>query len=125
MQHEPLLELAFERFDQLLVLGCAEGAGDDRLGLAAGEQRRAMGARQRADLAGHVANLVERAAVEALLAVEDRLAGDLLDHALEDRLDPRLLDRGFVLRQGVDRLLADGVDGVLLLELALGVHRRA
>ena len=52
VQHEVLAVLAFERVDDLLVLAGAERGDDERLGLAAGEQRRAMGARQDADLGG-------------------------------------------------------------------------
>ena len=50
VQHEMLAVLAFERVDDLLVLAGAERGDDERLGLAAGEQRRAVRARQHADL---------------------------------------------------------------------------
>ena len=88
VQQEALLALALQRLDDLDVLGGAEGAGHQRLGLAAGEERGAVGAGQEADLAGDLADLVEGAAVEALALVEHRLAELVLDHLVEDRLDP-------------------------------------
>ena len=45
-----LAVLAFQRVDDLLVLAGAERGDHQSLGLAAGEQRRAVGARQHADL---------------------------------------------------------------------------
>jgi hypothetical protein len=50
VQHEGFAILALERVDDLLVLAGAERGDDQRLGLAAGEQRGAVGARQDADL---------------------------------------------------------------------------
>ena len=46
VQHEVLAVLAFQRVDDLLVLAGAQGRDAERLRLAAGEQRGAMGARQ-------------------------------------------------------------------------------
>ena len=49
VQHEVLLVGAFERVDELLVFAGAERGDDERLRFAAGEQRRAVRARQNAD----------------------------------------------------------------------------
>ena len=49
VQQEAFLVGAFQRVDVLLVLAGAERGDHQRLGLAAGEQRRAVGARQDAD----------------------------------------------------------------------------
>ena len=53
VQHEALLVTLAPatRVDDLLVVGGAEGDRHERLRLAAGEERRAVGARQHADLA--------------------------------------------------------------------------
>jgi ferrous iron transport protein A len=56
------------------VVGAAERAGDDRLRLAAREQRRAVRARQQADLAPDRPDLRRRAAVEPLAAAERQFA---------------------------------------------------
>ena len=45
MQHEVLLVGALEAVDELLVLAGAESRHHEGLGLAAGEQRRTVGAR--------------------------------------------------------------------------------
>ncbi len=82
-----------------------------------------MGPRQESDLATDRPDLVEGAAVEAFLLVEDGRPGDFLGQDAEDTLDPGGLLFGLVLGQGFDRLGSDGVDRVLLLELAPDVHR--
>ena len=50
MQHERLAALAFERIDDLRIARRAERRDDQRLRLAAREQRGAVGTRQHADL---------------------------------------------------------------------------
>ena len=64
-------DLAVDRLDLLLIVGGAERRGHQRLGLAAGEQGRAVHARQHAGLDRDRPDLVERAAVEAHAALED------------------------------------------------------
>jgi hypothetical protein len=56
VKEEGLLVGAGQRVDELLVLAGAERGDDDRLRLAAGEQRRAVGARQDADFRDDRAN---------------------------------------------------------------------
>ena len=78
MQHEGLFVSALERVDILLVLAGAEGGDRKGLGLAAGEQRAAMGAGQNADLANDRPDRAQVAPVDAPLGVEDARA----DHVL-------------------------------------------
>src|SRR5579871_3965423 len=66
MQQECFLVSSLQRVDELLVLGGAERRYHQRLGLAAGEQRRAMGARQYADFRHDLTNGFYVAAVDAL-----------------------------------------------------------
>ena len=67
MQHELLVVLADQRVDHLLVRRRAERRRRQRLRLAAGEQRRAVRARQDPDLAADRADVGQAAAVEAAL----------------------------------------------------------
>ena len=67
MQHERLFALALQRVDDLRVAAGAERRRDQRLGLAAGEQRRAVGARQHAGAHDDVAHGAGVAAVDARL----------------------------------------------------------
>ena len=85
VEHELLVGLLLVLLDELRVAAGAQRDRGQRLGLAAGEQRRAVRARQRADLDRDVADLVERAAVEAAALVEDGAAQDLLLEALRSR----------------------------------------
>ena len=84
MQHEVLAVLAFQRVDDLLVLAGAEGGDHQRLRLTAGEQRRAMGARQNADLGHDRAHRLGVAAVDAHAGLEDGAAHDVGFEVLED-----------------------------------------
>jgi hypothetical protein len=83
VQHEGLLVGALERVDELLVLAGAERGDHQRLGLAAGEQRRAVGARQDADLGDDRADRLQVAAVDALARVEDVAADDVASSFLK------------------------------------------
>ena len=86
VEHELLAVLFDQPVDELLVGAGAERDGAHRLRLAAGEDGRAVHARQDADLAGDRADVVEVAAVGAD-AGEDRLAGHLLFDFGEDVAD--------------------------------------
>jgi ribosomal protein L3 len=83
MEHEMLLELALDRVDQLLVLGGAEGRDHQGLGLAAGEQRRAMGAGQHADFGQDRADGFGVAAVDPKASVKNVVADDVRLELLE------------------------------------------
>src|SRR5437763_14963309 len=76
VEHEALAILAGERVDDLLVAPGAERDGDQRLRLAAREQRRAVGARQHADAAADRPYGARDAPVDARLAVEQLAAHD-------------------------------------------------
>src|SRR3546814_5898640 len=52
VQQEAFPVLAFQRVDDLLVMARAEGGDDQRLRLAAGEHRRAVGPAENADQIG-------------------------------------------------------------------------
>ena len=77
MEHEARVAEALEPVDHLLgVLGAERGRAD-RLGLAAGEQSRAVGARQEADHRLDRADRLRVAAVDADAFLEDGAADDL------------------------------------------------
>ena len=124
VEHEALPRLAVDHLDLLLVVGGAERGGDERLGLAAREHRRAVGARQHADFDRDRADLVERAAVEPLAALERFVAHDLFLQLLEDRLRVAApLD--FVLGDAGHQVGQHLVDRAVVLELVLDAHRLA
>ena len=77
VQHEARVGEALEPVDHLLGVLGAERGGDDRLGLAAGEQRRAVGARQEADHRLDRADRLGVAAVDAAAFLEDGAADDV------------------------------------------------
>ncbi len=120
VQQEGFLVAALQGVDPLLVLGGAQRGHDQRLGLTAGEQRRAVRTWQYAHFGDNRAHGGEVAAVDALAGVEDVPAHDLgfellehLAHALLVVL--RVLGAfGEVMR---DHLFLGGGDGVLALLL--------
>ena len=83
VEQELVLALALVLLDDLGVVGGAERGGDERLRLAAGEERGAVRAREETRPRRDRADLVERAAVEALALVEDRLARQDLDEVVD------------------------------------------
>ena len=97
MQHEALERFAFEVFDLLRFLWCAEGDGDEGLGLAAGEDCGAVCARKNAELDRDRTDLIELAAVDALTFVENDVAENLAFHLFDGRFRRggflRLFDR--------------------------------
>jgi hypothetical protein len=75
VQHEALgLAVGRDAVAAQRVVGTAERAGDDRLRLAAREQRRAVGSRQQSDFAPDRTDLGRRATVEATPLAERELA---------------------------------------------------
>src|SRR5256886_8374836 len=119
VQHERLAALALERVDDLRIARGAESGRHQRLGLAAGEQRRAVGARHHPDLDGDRAHGARVASVDARLAVEDSLAHDvaleLEEHALDLFGAPLGLLVAGELREGLGLDLAEARVSLLLL----------
>ena len=121
VQHETAVHLAVDQLDLLLVVGGAEGRGDQGLRLAAGEHGRAVGPRQHADVGGDGPDLVELAAVQPLAAFEDLVPQHPLLQALEDGLDVAAALR-VVVRQGRQVVVEHAVDGGVVLELVADAH---
>src|SRR5690606_7233253 len=114
VQHEALPRLADQRVDLLLVTGGAERGRDDRLRLAALEQRRAVRARQEPDLAGDGTNGGGLAAVDPAPLIEHHLAHDEglapLELALDELLELLVALFPELPEQGLGQALFD--DGV-------------
>src|SRR5690606_6580758 len=116
VQHERLAALALERVHDLRVAARAERRHDERLRLAAGEERRAVRPRQDTDLDRYRPNCAGVAPVDSRLAPQDPPADDLL-------LEP--LELGLDLRRRVARRLGIRERGeALLLELGDAVAPR-
>jgi hypothetical protein len=125
VEHERLGRLArhVDAVDALLVVGGAEGHGHQRLRLAAGEERRAVRARQEAGLDADRPDRVGVPTVHPLALVEDLGPHDAVLHFLDlvadvaplvgelhqQLLDDRRLDLGDAL--GTAGLVL-GVDGL-------------
>ena len=114
VEHEAVGVFAHQRVDALLVAGGAERRDDDRLGLAAREERRAVRARQhaRANRDG-----THRARVAA---VDPRLAGqDLVAHDLRFELEDEIVDLVRVVRRRVGGNAFRGDLGIDVLQALL------
>ena len=99
VQHEALGGFrGIQQLDALLVVLGAERGGDQRLRFAAGEQRRAVGARQHADFDVDLADFVELAAVRTAAVLQHLVAEDALLQAIEQFLGFGLLFFGERLR---------------------------
>ena len=124
VEHERLLRLArdLDRVDALLVLGSAEGHGDERLGLATGEDGGAVHARDDADFRRDRADRLEVATVNALALVEDLRAHRVILDVLE-LVGDFLGALRELLGEGGLGLLAHGGDARRTAGLVLGVHR--
>ena len=96
MEHELLIVLAVERIDQLLVVAGAQGGHDQGLGLAAGEQRRAVGAAEDAHFRDDLTHLIDLAAVDANAGVQDVATHDVGFQFLEYRAQLVRADAGRV-----------------------------
>ena len=124
VQHEPLVELAADVLDLLLVVRGAERAGDERLCFAAREDDRSVRPGKDAGLAPDRPDLVELAAVEPVSALEHFVAQHLLLELVEDLLGfDAALDLAFGNRR--DELFEQLIDAVVVLELAANPHRLA
>src|SRR5580698_3371157 len=119
VQQERLFIRSRQRVDVLLVLAGAERGHDHRLGLAAGEQRRAVGTWQDAGFGDDVADGLDVAAVDALAGVENVPADDLGFELLEHTGDAELVVFGLLAfgEEVRHRLFLDGADGGITLLL--------
>ncbi len=114
------MSLPLVLLDDLGVAPGAERDGRQRLGLAPGEQRRAVDARQESGLGLQRPDLVERPVVEALALFHHDLAEGLVLEFVDDPAD--LGAALVVLRKSVDETVDDRLHGVASLELARGVQ---
>ena len=119
MEQEALLVGALQRIDILLVFARSESRHDKGLGLAAGEERRAMRARQHADFGDDRAHGLHVAAVDAHAGVENVPAHDLGLQRLEGFADLLLGEFRFAAFRKERRhdLRLHGVDGGVALLL--------
>ena len=76
MEHEPIAVLAHQRVDDLLIARSAERRDDQRLRLAAREQRGSVGAGQKAGANGDRPNRAGVAAVDTRIAGQNLLTYD-------------------------------------------------
>ena len=108
VQDEFLLALAAGvGIEFLRVVAGAERGERDGLGFAAGEQRRAVRARQNADFAGNRADVIKGAAIEALAAVQNQAADGFLLDVIKGVVDDEVGD--FFRAEFLDELRADFV----------------
>ncbi len=121
VEQEIFLVLATDGIDDLAIAGGAERGGDDRLGLAASEQGRAVGARQDAGADGDRADRAQVATIDPHLGVEHLVAHGAVFEFGKLGSDTLAIPRlGLCIRmgkQGVDGVLAQRGDGVLALGL--------
>ena len=89
VQHEAVGDFAEQTVDPLLVARRAERDRSQRLRFAAGEEGRAVHARQHADLAGDLAELIDRPAVEPF-AFEQQSADCLAFQLVKRRVELQL-----------------------------------
>jgi len=132
VEHEALAALFQHQINDLFILASgSEGAGADALRLAAGEQRRAVDARQHADLDADGAHFIGSAAVHARAARQRLQANVLFEHVVEQALESLrelvLLVLGEPLRFGLlrnkllNRRIADLIGQVLAPDLRHGL----
>src|SRR6266550_8467119 len=81
--HVALELFSRQNVELLLVRHRAQGRNRQRLGLAAGEQARAVSTRQHADLNRDVAHVLQAAPVDANALFDDPLADPVLERLVE------------------------------------------
>ena len=124
MQHELPFYFAFVALHALRVIGGAKRRCNQRLGLATGEQRRTVNARQHANFNRDCTNLVKRTVIRANTIVQHLLTEDLLAQKLvvlrKLLRSSWIIGRKLLLQRVLD-LLDQGV--ALELRMLLGVER--
>ena len=94
-----------------------------RLGFAALENRRTVGAREHTDFAGDLAQIVVAAAVDALLLVENIAPERLLLDVIERLVDRELVRVRELLEHGRFHFVAQAADRFAARDFAFGVKR--
>ena len=112
--HVPLRLHRGDGVEQLVHPGHAQGRDVEHLGLAALEQRRAVGRREEVDLGGQRADVGGGAPVDAEALLDDPLADQLLGQSPDGGLDLALAAGELVGQLGQDRLGDLGQAGVAL-----------
>ena len=125
VEHEPLGErTARHRVKLLRILLRAERDRRERLRLAAREDRRAVDARQDADLRRQRADLVLGAAINTKALLQHVLAYRLDLERVEEMHEADSVNLGPLLGDLLEQILLDGRDLALTLQLALDEQRR-
>src|SRR5579872_1258426 len=123
VQHEAIeLVLLEEQVEALHIFLGAEGERRESLCFAAGEERRTVDAREQADFARNVTDLVEGAAIGTAASVENVIAEDIFAKALEGALGEGALFVHFLLGlfgNGFDDLFLKGIDEVVAFVLRM------
>ena len=114
----PLIRLGAQVVHQLAVLGVAQGAGGQHLGLAAGEHTAAVNPGQQAHLRRQRADLVDAAAVHTLAVIQQPAAHHVLLHLVHDQ------PHGGIVQVGVFglQLVLNGQQTGIAHVLVVGVH---
>ena len=103
---------------QLVVLGAAQGAGGQHLGLAAGEHTGAVDPGQDAHFGSQRADLVDAAAIHALALIQQPAADNVLLHLVADKVEICVRQVGVLLSD----LVHDGQQGSIPHILVVGIH---
>ena len=116
MQQEAFFAGAFQRVDELLVVAGAQGRHDQRLRLAAREQRRAVGARQHMHFRSDRTHSLQITPIDAAARADDVTPHDVGFQALEH--GPQNHSVGWAGVGGqhrLERLLLGGADEIVAL----------
>ncbi len=111
VQHEMLVLIATQRVETLGITCRAERGGDDGLRLAARKQRRAVRARQDAELDADGAHGARIATIETTAFVQHLRAHGVVAKVFESFLDAALFARE-ILGEKTDRVLLDLLDAI-------------
>src|SRR5260370_38001336 len=123
VEHEAVeLVLREEQVEALHVFLGAEGKGGESLGFTASEERGAMNAREQADFASDLADLVEGAAIGTAAFVKNVVTEDFFAEAFKGALGERALLVHFFLGlfgNRLDDLFLERIDEVIAFFLGM------